>query len=210
MDFTFFKNNISRIKKTDLGGQKDQFKLAPKIRIKGVLNEKIINQAKKAAVLVLFYPDKKDKTHFLLTLRASYNGTHSSQISFPGGKFDNDDDTLKNTALRETYEEVNIAINDVSVFKQMTNVYIPPSDFLVSPFLAYVDYVPDFKKNEEVEAIISVSVEDLLNEQNLSITTVQTAYAKQLETPCLILNGYIVWGATAMMLSEIKELLKKI
>lgn len=210
MDFTYFKNNLNKISSLELGGLDAQFKLAPKIRTK--LSEDFIQakNPKKAAVLLLFYPDKNNETHFLLTLRADYNGTHASQISFPGGKFETDDILLEKTALRETYEEVGVEINDISIFKQMTDVYIPPSNFMVTPFLSTINYLPKFVKNHEVAALIHVSMSDFLNDNNLTTHILSTSYAKNMVVPCFKLNNYVVWGATAMMLSELKELIKKL
>jgi len=210
MDYNLFLNNIEKIKASSLGGLEAQFNLAPKLRL-SYSEEKIKSlNPKNAAVLALFYPDQLGKTHFLLTLRASYNGTHSSQISFPGGKYDMNDISLKNTALRETYEEVGISINNVSIFKQMTDVFIPPSNFLVTPFLGYLNESPTFKINHEVEEIISISLNDLLDESSISSTTLSTSYAKNIKVPCFLLNSYVVWGATAMMLNEIKKLLNNL
>jgi len=210
MDFNYFKNNISKISTKLTGGLEAQFKLAPKIRLK--YSEENINakNPKKAGVLALFYPNKTQQTKFLLTLRANYNGTHSSQISFPGGKFDKSDQTLQNTALRETEEEVGIRSSQINIFKEMTEVYIPPSNFLVTPYLGIISKTPAFIKNYEVEQLIEVSLKDLLDDQKLSKTTLSTSYAKNLEVPCFKLNNYIVWGATAMMLSEINDLLKEL
>jgi len=210
MDFNYFNNNLSKISAKLTGGLEVQFKLAPKIRLK--YSEEKINakNPKKAGVLALFYPNKFQQTQFLLTLRANYNGTHSSQISFPGGKFDENDQTLQNTALRETEEEVGIRSSKITVFKEMTEVYIPPSNFLVTPYLGVISETPTFTKNYEVEQLIEVSLKDLLDDQKLSKTTLSTSYAKNMEVPCFKLNNYIVWGATAMMLSEIKELLKEL
>jgi 8-oxo-dGTP pyrophosphatase MutT (NUDIX family) len=208
MDFNYFQHIISKIKTTELGGLDAQFELAPKIRLR--FSEDKINSLtpKKAAVTALFYPNNKNETCFLLTLRAEYNGTHSSQISFPGGKFDTEDHSLQKTALRETFEEVGIEEKEILLFKQMTDIYIPPSNFLVTPFLGFLKTTPEFRKNHEVEELITILVADLLKDSSVSTTTLSTSYAKNMEVPCFVLNNYIVWGATAMMLNEIKELLK--
>jgi 8-oxo-dGTP pyrophosphatase MutT (NUDIX family) len=210
MDFSYFKKHITKLSNSEIGGLEAQFKLAPKIRKQ--YSEDIINSnnPKTAAVLVIFYPNHLGELNFLLTHRASYKGTHSAQISFPGGKFDLKDTSLKQTALREANEEVSIVENDISIFKQMTKVYIPPSNFLVTPYLSFIDYTPTFIKNYEVEALIEVSLTDFLNENSITSTTLSTSYANKIEVPCFKLNNYIVWGATAMMLSEIKELINKI
>ncbi|SNR59302.1 NUDIX domain-containing protein [Lutibacter agarilyticus] len=210
MDFSLFKDRISAIDTLPTGGLDAQFKLAPKIR-KQLSEDYIENQQpKKAGVLALFYPNKHNDTCFLLTKRASYNGTHSAQISFPGGKFEANDIDLKNTALRETFEEVGIKKNTISVFKEMTNVYIPPSNFLVTPFLGITYQSPQFRTNHEVEELIQVTLDDFLNKTVISTTILSTSYAKEIKVPCFKLNSYIVWGATAMMLNEIRELLKNI
>jgi 8-oxo-dGTP pyrophosphatase MutT (NUDIX family) len=210
MDFNSFKSLIPNLKTNPLGGISSQFKLAPAIR--KPLSQSYINNKnpKPAAVLVLFYPNYNNQTQILLTKRASYNGTHSAQISFPGGKLETTDFNLQSTAIRETYEEVGVEINSIEIFKEMTPVYIPPSNFLVNPYLAYLEETPIFKKNHEVEEIIEVSLVDFLNESSLSITNVTTSYAHKIDVPCFKLNGYIVWGATAMMLSEIKDLFPKL
>ncbi len=210
MEFEYLKFIISKLKENSIGGLDAQFKLAPKLRLK-YSKEKIeaINP-KKAAVVALFYPNNNGEVCFLLTLRADYDGTHAAQISFPGGKFEENDTSLKNTALRETFEEVGITIDTISIFKQMTDVFIPPSNFLVTPFLGYIEHKPEFIKNYEVEELIEVSIKDLLDDTSVSTTTLSTSYAKDIEVPCFVLNNYVVWGATAMMLNEIKELLKNI
>lgn len=210
MDFSYFKKHLTKLSNAEIGGLHAQFKLAPKIRKQ--YSEDFISSKNpiKAAVLVIFYPDSKGELNFLLTQRASYKGTHSAQISFPGGKLDLQDESLKNTALREAKEEIGIVTNDVTIFKQMTEVYIPPSNFIVTPFLSYLNYTPLFKKNYEVEALIEVALSDFLNENALTSTILSTSYANKIEVPCFKLNNYIVWGATAMMLSEIKDLINKI
>ena len=210
MKFHHFKNTISELTNQPVGGLDAQFKLAPKIRLK--YSEDIINlkNPKKAAVLVMFYPNKKNETCFLLTLRSHYKGVHSAQISFPGGKFEQSDNTLKNTVLREVNEEVGILKKDIKIVKQMTDVYIPPSNFLVTPFIGIIPYEPIFKTNHEVAEIIHVRVAEFLDDGAISTTILNTSYAENMTVPCFKLNNYIVWGATAMMLSEIKDLFEKI
>ena len=210
MEFNSFLSLISNINTANLGGLESQFKMVPKERkIFNNLNiEKL--RPKKAAVLALFYPNIKNETCFLLTLRANYKGVHAAQISFPGGKFESSDKNLKNTAIRETFEEIGINSNDIQIKKQMTDTFIPPSNFLVSPFLGILNYTPKFTYNHEVEKVIEVRLSDLLNDKSITIKNLSTSYMKNIDVPCYKLNNYTVWGATAMMLSEIKDLLKLI
>ena len=208
MHFEEFLSKIDQIQTRALGGLDAQFKLAPKLRLRYNQQKIEASRPKKAAVLSLFYPNEQHKASFLLTLRASYNGKHSNQISFPGGKIEAKDKSLKETALREAFEEVGVLEDDIQIVRETTDVYIPPSNFLATPFIAYTNKRPAFTKNYEVEALIEVTVEDLLDEANITSTTMTTSYMEKIEVPCFKLNDYIVWGATAMMLSEIKELLK--
>ena len=208
MKFNHFKNKIPTYVTKALGGLDAQFKLAPELRLKYNTDKIKANNPRLASVLVLFYPNENNEITFLLTERASYKGTHSAQISFPGGKVDITDINMEATALREALEEVGVHVMPTQVFKEITPVYIPPSNFLATPFLAFVSEKPKFRINYEVENTIEVLLEDLLNEGSLSKVNLTTSYMHNVDVPCFKLNGYVVWGATAMMLSEIKELLK--
>ncbi|HIP47726.1 MAG TPA: CoA pyrophosphatase [Lutibacter sp.] len=206
MLFTEFKKNINTLKKTPLGGLKAQFRLAPIYR-KNLEKEKI-NALKPifASVLIIFFPNEKGETSFILTKRASYKGHHSKQISFPGGKKEVTDIDLIATAIRETHEEIGIEIQRETVFKELTDVYIPPSNFLAHPFLSYLDTKPIFTLNHEVDSLLLVSLKELLNSKNTKTREVQTATGQTVKTPCYLFENQIVWGATAMMLSELTEL----
>ena len=208
MKFNQFKNKIDSLKTRKLGGLNAQFKLAPELRLKYDADKIKANNPRKAAVLALFYPNENEETTFILTERASYKGTHSAQISFPGGKLDKIDNNLEETALREAFEEVGVLFNNVEVIRELTDVYIPPSNFLATPFIGFIEEKPVFVTNYEVETTIEVLLDDLLNESSLTTVNLTTSYMRNVDVPCFKLNGYIVWGATAMMLSEIKELLK--
>ncbi|MFY0631143.1 MAG: CoA pyrophosphatase [Flavobacteriaceae bacterium] len=208
MDFTEFLNRIDELKSISLGGLEAQFKMAPKLRLKYDSQKIKASNPKRAAVLALFYPNEQNEASFLLTERASYKGTHSAQISFPGGKIEASDKNLQETALRETFEEVGIHQETITVIREITDVYIPPSNFLATPFIGYTDRKPSFSINNEVQTTIEVRVSDLLNDNNLDQIVMNTSYMNNISVPCFKLNDYIVWGATGMMLSEIKEMLK--
>ncbi|WP_397446962.1 NUDIX hydrolase [Polaribacter sp. R77954] len=208
MNFKDFLSKIERYKALELGGLEAQFKMAPKLRLTYNKNKIKANNPRKAAVLALFYPDKNNTTTLLLTKRASYKGTHSAQISFPGGKIEQNDINLQETALRETFEEVGVASSTIKVIRQLTDVYIPPSNFLATPFIGFTHQRPTLTKNHEVAELIEVSLKDVLNDEHLTTVNLTTSYMKNIDVPCFKIDNHIIWGATGMMLSEIKELLK--
>ena len=208
MNFKNFTDKIEDFKNVELGGLDAQFKMAPKLRLQYDKDKIAANNPRKAAVLALFYPNKKNETTLLLTQRPSYKGIHSAQISFPGGKAEKTDGNLKETALRETFEEVGVQTSSIKIIRELTDVYIPPSNFLATPFLGFIDKKPAFILNHEVANTIEILVSELLNENNITTVNLTTSYMKNIDVPCFKINDYVIWGATGMMLSEIKELLR--
>jgi len=212
MIFQEFEKKIVKIAKMQLPGESVQFKMAPMERLaemKRLAYKK--NTAKRAGVLALFYPGNDNNTHLALILRKTYNGVHSAQIGFPGGKFENSDTSIEETALRETEEEVGVLRDSVSVLKQLTEVYIPPSDFFVQPFVGLTNITPQFiLQKEEVEELIEVPLVHFMDDSIKTIQTLSTSYAKNIEVPAFMLNNHLVWGATAMMLNEVREMLKEL
>ena len=210
MDFREFEKRIVKVTKMELPGELVQFKMAPLERLqdlKKVALEK--NTAKRAGVMSLFYPSENDETRLILILRKTYKGVHSAQVGFPGGKLEDEDENIQDTALRETEEEIGISRETISVLKKLTEIYIPPSNFFVQPFLGITTELPKFIPQEkEVEALIEVSLRDFMDDRNITNQTLSTSYAESIDVPAFKLNGHIVWGATAMMLNEVRELLK--
>lgn len=212
MNFDEFLLSISKIKNIPLPAEVSQFKMSPPFRLELLKQQKeAIKSAKKAGVLALFYPNNQQETMLVLILRKTYKGVHSAQVGFPGGKIEKQDYSLEAAALRETYEEIGVPVHDVEVVCQLTEVYIPPSNFYVQPFIGISKSTPVFVKQEdEVEAIIEVSLQHFFDEQVVTTRTVSTSYKVDVEVPAFKLNNYVVWGATAMILSEIKDLLKQL
>ncbi len=210
MQFKNVLESISKIENISLPGQSSQLKMVPPFRQELVKRQgDNIKNAKQSAVLALLYPDAHNETRIVLILRKTYKGVHSAQIGFPGGRVEEIDTSLKDTALRETFEEIGVLQKDVMVIKRLTDVYIPPSNFFVQPFLGYTQVRPRFiKQEDEVEDILEVKIMDLFNDNFIINKTVSTSYKVDVEVPAFKLNGHVVWGATAMMLSEIKDLIK--
>lgn len=212
MNFDIFLKSLSKIKHIPLPGQESQLKMSPAYR-KALMEQqlKLREDARLAGVMALFYPDLEHQTKLILILRKTYSGVHSAQVGFPGGKIEPEDPSLEHAALRETFEEVGVPIKEMTVLKALTELYIPPSNFMVYPFLGITHHTPVFtKQDDEVEDLIEVVIEDFVDEDNVSTQTLMTSLGKEVEVPVFKLNGHTVWGATAMMLSEIKDLLKKV
>ena len=212
MQFKTFLSRLSKVGEVSLPAEKAHLKMAPASRNSfKTYPEEVLKDAKQAGVMALFYPNAQQETHILLMLRQTYKGTHSAQVSFPGGQYEANDNNLKYTALRETYEEVGVPLKTMTVVKALSPVYIPPSNFHVQPYLGYATTTPAFvKQDDEVKALIEVNVDDLLNEATVRTKTVRTSYSAEVEVPAFQLNGFTVWGATAMMLSEVKDLIKQL
>lgn len=203
---------IPKIKKLPLPGTSSQFKLSPPFRTALIEKYKeAMKDAKKAAVVAIIFPKGIQKElHIALILRKAYKGVHSAQIGFPGGKLELGE-SLKQAAIREVEEEIGISASQYDIVKQMTEVYIPPSNFYVQSFLGISDQELKFiKQDEEVEEVVEVALSELLDDVNVKDSLVQTSLKRDLNVPSFILEGHIVWGATAMMLSEIKDLLKEL
>jgi 8-oxo-dGTP pyrophosphatase MutT (NUDIX family) len=212
MRFEEFLKSVSKIKNIPLPAEVSHFKMVPPFRQELLKKQKeAIKEAKHAGVLSLFYPDEDMETKFVLILRKTYKGVHSAQVAFPGGKLEAQDASLRDTALRETFEEVGVPIDTVQIVRSISQVYIPPSNFYVHPFIGFTQTTPQFiKQDDEVEALIEIDLEHFLDEQSLISKKVKTSYSIEVEVPAFKLNDYVVWGATAMMLSEIKDLLKQL
>ena len=212
MKFDEFIKSLSKIKNIELPAEDSHFKMVPPFRRQLLKQqEKAIKQAKHAGVLALFYPDINQKTNFVLILRKTYKGVHSAQVGFPGGKLEKEDESLEFTAIRETYEEVGVPTHHIKIVKTLSQVYIPPSNFYVQPFIGFTNKTPQFiKQEEEVEDILEIALDHFLDEETLITKKVLTSYSVEVEVPAFNLNGHVVWGATAMMLSEIKDLLKQL
>lgn len=186
--------------------------MAPSIRIEElgkIKNTTLVK--KKAAVMVLFYPDKNNVVRLLLMLRNTYKGVHSNQVGFPGGKVEKIDKNLLDTALRETFEEVGVPSKSIETIRELSSIYIPPSNFEVQPYLGlYHNPLPFVIEEAEVASLIEVPLLDFMNDKNIIIKNLSTSYATNIDVPAFKLNGYVVWGATAMIMSELKELLKQL
>jgi 8-oxo-dGTP pyrophosphatase MutT (NUDIX family) len=207
MDYKTFIDSFSKVKDFSLPGLSAQLRAAPPHRLKEIpLTSADFKNAKKAAVLLYCYP-KANQMQLSLIKRTDYGGVHSGQISLPGGKPEQFDATLQDTALRECKEELGIPLQTVQDLVPLTPLYIPPSNFLVSPYITYESRCPDFfPDSREVAAHIELPLFKLM-ELELEQREIPDGPFHGSPVPCYLYEGHMVWGATAMILTEFKVVL---
>ena len=189
-----------------LPGKKAHLEVAPYRKVD--FNKEEINQAKKSGVLILFYV-KNHEVFTALMQRTIYNGAHSGQISFPGGKAEKMDKSIYHTALREANEEIGIVAEEVKIIGQLTEVYIPVSNFHVIPVIGISKGIPQFEIDKrEVKEIIEFKLIDLITQQ-LHQNKVKLSNNTIIKVPSFEYKEKIIWGATALMLNELKYILDK-
>lgn len=166
--------------------------------------------ARQSAILILIYP-REDKFRTITILRPQYDGVHSGQVSFPGGQHEKDDENLLQTALRETQEEIGVSVEPEQVVGKLSNLYIPPSNFMVTPYVAIVDEAPSMRKDAyEVEKLIEIDLEDIIEPEAVMRKNINLEKYGNVHVPCFLVDDQIIWGATAMIISELRIVLTKV
>jgi 8-oxo-dGTP pyrophosphatase MutT (NUDIX family) len=208
-EFVDFCHKLQNRVKGNLPGEGAHMKMSSRLRTRELEFNNDASSAKLSSVLILLYFDNhKVKIPFIL--RPKYDGVHSGQISFPGGSMEENDESPIHTALREAQEELNINPKKITVLGTLSEMYIPPSNFLVTPVLAYSDIKPDFiPQASEVEKVIEADISFLLED---SLKKTKNIYVRntQIKAPYYDVNNHTVWGATAMMLSELESIIKSV
>ncbi len=173
--------------------------------------EALPENVRDSAVLQLLYP-VDGEAHMLFMRRTEDGRAHSGQISFPGGRWEAQDENFMQTALREANEEVGLKISEVEVLGGLTPLYIPVSFFMVHPFVAWSDTRPEYQPSaDEVSELIELPLSYLMNPENKIRTKVRPSSMPQLtlDVPAYkVPDGSIIWGATAMMLAELEAMLE--
>ncbi len=166
---------------------------------------------RQSAVAMVLYEDRNELMSLLIQ-RPFYEGIHSRQIAFPGGKRDPEDPNIEYTARRECMEEVAIPMEDLSLLGKLTEVYIPTSKFIVSPHLFSIDSLPDLIPDaREVDQIIPFRVSRLLEADSIQYTDMKFGNGfKQKNVPYFAIEDKVVWGATGMILSEFRTMLRQL
>lgn len=186
-----------------------QKRMSPSIREDLLGNTKPNEKTRQSAVLILIFP-LNGKLSTIFIKRPTYEGPHSGQVSFPGGKFDEVDETLIETALRETHEEIGIDTDQINIIGPITPLYIPVSNMMVTPVIGFIESLPALNPNvQEVEYTITVSIDELINPKNKSVKII-SAHGKQITAPYYNVSNETIWGATAMILSEFLEIICRI
>jgi len=194
--------------KSPLPGKTAQDKMSHAIR-KHATN--VPKDARTACVMGLLYP-KNEEWHIVLIERQSSHpdDKHGGQISFPGGMQEASDPSLEYTALRETYEEIGIPINQITLLGPTTSLYIPVSNFQVFPFMGYLENTPVFQPQpSEVRSILEIPISHFLNTETLKTKDMKISKNMTLKNvPYYDIQGHVLWGATAMMIREMLEVME--
>ena len=156
---------------------------------------------KKAGVLILLIKDKDDEEYqILFTKRSEQLKTHSGEVSFPGGKWEEGDSNLYQTALRESNEEINLDIKNVTKLGPL-NFLLSRHKIEVNPFVGYLNQLQDFKGNFEIDEIFIVPISFLMNEKNIEYKEFNRKDLK-VYIPSWVYNGNRIWGLTAMIAAD--------
>ena len=202
MNFFYLINQLRADIQSALPGFEVQMRMAPMPRSGGRLPyDALAPNARRSGVLILLYPHH-DELYLPLILRPTYEGTHSGQVSFPGGRFEEGDRDIVATALREAQEEVGIDPQQVQVLGSLTPLNVFVSNNLVTPVVAWSEQRPDFSIDKrEVAELLEVPLRHLLDPAHHKVETWQLR-DRAAQVPFFSVAGQNVWGATAMMLSE--------
>ena len=205
--YSTVKTYLKETLKGDLPGIHAHSKmLPPERRLKTVENELLM--VKQSSILLLLFPEG-DHLYTCLTKRPQTMRYHPGQISFPGGKVEKEDLSAEMTALREAREEVGINETGIEILGKLSDLYIEVSKFSIQPILAWADKKPEFVVDfSEVEELILFPISDFVLNEVISETEMETV-SGPLQIKYYPFKGEIVWGATAMILSELIEILKK-
>lgn len=197
--------DIKNALKNKLPGSEAHLKMAPKGRqLEAPENIK----PQQSAVLIPLY-FLSTKLHTCFTRRNHQLKKHPGQISFPGGRYESFDNNTQVTALRETHEEIGISPENVKILGKLSNLYIPVSNFIITPYIGLIEKDVSFKIDKnEVSEVIQVALSDLFHQNSHSSQPV-IIKGENVNVPCYFINGNIIWGATSMILAELEEILKK-
>jgi len=206
---SFSKSELKQKFQLPLPGISSHLKMAPKHRVQEILSNKdnALN-AKKSAVLILFFHEQ-EVLKMIVIRRSDYVGIHAGQIAFPGGRYDEDDKDVRTTALREIQEEIGIPEDKIEIIGRLSDIYVPPSNFLISVFVGYLDKKPKYKiQDREVAEVIEISFDeflksDVIKQKDFYVNSIKAAS----NAPYFDVTNAEIWGASAMVVSELLDVL---
>ena len=184
-------------------------KMKPKMANGAPLKLSHSTPPRKGGVLILLYEDE-GVVRFPLIQRPNYEGIHSGQMALPGGRFEEEDENQYHTALRESNEEIGIDHSKIDIIGSLTEFFVAASNYMVLPVIGKVDYKPTFiPEPREVDEVVTPPVTHLVDPVRLKEKEITVRSGFTMHCPYFDLEGRTVWGATAMMLSEMVEILKE-
>lgn len=191
----------------ELPGPAAHSRMAPAHRDKLINDSKGPAFARKSSVLVLLFPDQSGEINTTFIKRVEYDGVHSGQIAFPGGKSEETDTDLIDTALREAEEEVGIRRDSIRIVGKLSDLFVPPSNYIICPVVAKTYVKPNFIPDDfEVAEIFTVPLRHFLNPDYYGIGEILYKNGQSVKVPGYYYEKYFIWGATAMILSELLEI----
>ena len=208
MTFDDFISIIPKIKETEIDSNVSHLKMAPPFR-KYLLELTKTNyyNSKKAGVSILFHP-YNNKVYFTLILRNKYKGVHSNQIGLPGGRFENEDKDIFQTALRETNEEIGVLETDFSLWGELDPVMTLGTGWIIQPFVGEITKNSKININkEEVEELAKIPLFDLLEKHNKRYVSF-TKEDERIDSRAFAYEDKLIWGASARMIIQLSELLE--
>jgi len=210
MDFESFIKKLEEELRKPLPGQEAHLKMTSLQRFQELIDYQDQSDAVESSVLILLFPyGTHNEVSLVLIQRPQYEGVHSGQIALPGGRYETSDSDFRFTALRETYEEVGIEPDEIRIIGKLSELFIPPSNYNVHPYIGYMPYSPCFYKDDaEVEEIIILRLADLINEKSIRVNEFKVSSGLIVKAPCFEIDGTNIWGATAMILNELKTIIR--
>lgn len=196
--------------KGPLPGREVQNLMSAYPRGRGRINFNFDDDPKESSVLIVLF-ERNGEIFFPLIQRPLYSGIHSGQIGLPGGKIEEEDRDRVDTALRETEEEIGVNARDVVVLGKLSELYVIASHYNVLPVVGYLPYVPEYQPDPlEVRMIIEGNIQDLLKDEKRNVRELMVRGRYHIKAPYFDIDHQVVWGATAMILSEFSAVLKEI
>ncbi len=195
---------------SDLPGEEAQYNLAPlkrKEEVKFAFNK---NQKPRiSSVMLILYPEN-DLSYIPMIVRNEYRGVHSGQVALPGGKFEKSDTNIQQTAIRETFEEINVRVDHNQIIGKLSDLFVPVSNFIIHPFVAWLEDKPEFvAEPSEVQEVLRVPLYYLSNPENITSKKIETANGYQINAPGIPIEEKFLWGATAMLMSEFFSIVRE-